>query len=819
MRTTIIFFMLPVLLIPLRSIEAMTPPLICPGGTPLGWIQIKVTRGSGGAPLDIQKVNRLVEGDTISYQPAKIQSIDPKKVRIELLVVPADGSRILVSEPRPADKPTSWMVPFRAQLVSLVWGPQGLDKAKVASLVTKNTDLIAQLADYAEKTEETQALIQSIAEQQTLGTSQNMDAAVAGFAKQFPAAKVDRAQRAQAQLGTMLGGVNSSLSTYDPLAQDPQQRATQSAGLIASAAGMFFGGAGGAAASGGAMALVNLNSVLFPRTEFLSALVEQGATTPGTAGDASGNTGLCGSKASTATRTAFAYLWAIRVPNAAAPDLTLPATEHLPIGIKSAVPVNVKGADWKLLTRVHGWRLVSADNTSSTPAPVSVNITSKTLEFDLTGNKVKAGTWKLTGDWDWDPLAVSGNLVLHDFPKFASAHLTKQSHDRLIAGAGTLDLDLTGDDFEFVRKIEYKKQGDLFGTAQTVPFRLMKAASSGPESSLKIRLDTKDLDTGNYVFLIAQSDDKVHEAPFKVLPKPPSITGTPIVLNTGDAAQTVVLHGTGLDRIESLSADGAKVTLDDPQNGDTRGATVTLEPEVKAGALLTAHIKAQDFEEEISVPDAFLVAGRKPQITTVRESPQGDGPGVSLSPGEMSFDALVSFEIGVSHAPAVTALNLSCRDSAAPGVKIATGDAKPDAKLAQESADSVFLLFAPRNVGHPGCRLMATLVTSGSGESEARELGTIVLLPKIDSFQLSDERAGGFSYYAALEGRDLENIARVGWDADTGLPVEAIPAPVAGPGNKERLRVAMPWPAPAPHAPLYVWLRGEDHGRLTSSRY
>jgi hypothetical protein len=41
----------------------------------------------------------------------------------------------------------------------------------------------------------------------------------------------------------------------------------------------------------------------------------------------------------------------------------------------------------------------------------------------------------------------------------------------------------------------------------------------------------------------------------------------------------------------------------------------------------------------------------------------------------------------------------------------------------------------------------------------------------------------------------------------------------AGGDNKESLRVAIPWPAPAPHAPLYIWLRGEERGRLTSAQY
>jgi hypothetical protein len=35
----------------------------------------------------------------------------------------------------------------------------------------------------------------------------------------------------------------------------------------------------------------------------------------------------------------------------------------------------------------------------------------------------------------------------------------------------------------------------------------------------------------------------------------------------------------------------------------------------------------------------------------------------------------------------------------------------------------------------------------------------------------------------------------------------------------QSLRVVLPWPAPGPHAPLYVWLRGEPQGRKTSVTY
>ena len=292
-----------------------------------------------------------------------------------------------------------------------------------------------------------------------------------------------------------------------------------------------------------------------------------------------------------------------------------------------------------------------------------------------------------------------------------------------------------------------------------------------------------------------------------------------MVLNTGVEMQTVLLRGTGLDRIEQISADDAQVTLGEGGNGDQRSVTVKLEPAVIAGTLLTLRLKVKDFEEPVSVPDAFLVGGPRPAITTVREALQGN-LGIALNPGEMALNSPVSFEMGLLNAPAVSGVNLACDGSPDSSLlKMKMGEAKEDVKLARESPDSLFLLFRPENVGPLGCTVMATLVTQKNGQSERRKLGVIVLLPKIDSFQLSNERAGSASYFATLDGHDLESIGKVGWDAQNGTPVDTIPAPVVGPGNKENLRVAMPWPAPAPHAPLYIWLRGEERGRLTSAQY
>jgi hypothetical protein len=95
----------------------------------------------------------------------------------------------------------------------------------------------------------------------------------------------------------------------------------------------------------------------------------------------------------------------------------------------------------------------------------------------------------------------------------------------------------------------------------------------------------------------------------------------------------------------------------------------------------------------------------------------------------------------------------------------------------------------------------------------------VVRLPRISGFTLTDEKIGESAYAGVLTGYDLETIERAGWDSRTGLPVNDLPRPVAGERDRQTLRIPLSWPAPAPHAPVYVWLRGEPEGRATRAKY
>jgi hypothetical protein len=271
-----------------------------------------------------------------------------------------------------------------------------------------------------------------------------------------------------------------------------------------------------------------------------------------------------------------------------------------------------------------------------------------------------------------------------------------------------------------------------------------------------------------------------------------------------------VLRGTGLDRIEALKAKGAQITLGDAKKGDERQAEIQLGPEIAKGAKITLHMKATDFEEPIGLTDGLLVPGPRPAIARVRSSLPADS-GIALAPGEMPGNAFVSFSLDAENVndAEVTGVRLNCADSGAPQL----------VKLHPDAQGPVFLSFDPSAVGQAGCVAMASLVTTSDGDSLPVKLGVIVRLPKIDSFELSGDTAGKSSFLGALKGEGLEEIEKVGWDANTGTPVDALPAPVADSGTKQTLRVAVPWPAPAPHAPLYVWLRGEKTGRATTARW
>src|ERR1700722_8733711 len=115
---------LPLLFALLHPLYALAP-VTCAAGAPLGRFQLTVSQPAGGPARPLQAINRLLPNYKISYTPGEIDGPDKKKARIALLLVPSEGSKITISEPKPADEPTEWTVPDRTQIATLVWGPNG----------------------------------------------------------------------------------------------------------------------------------------------------------------------------------------------------------------------------------------------------------------------------------------------------------------------------------------------------------------------------------------------------------------------------------------------------------------------------------------------------------------------------------------------------------------------------------------------------------------------------------------------------------------------------------------------------------------------
>ena len=59
------------------------------------------------------------------------------------------------------------MVPWRVSLLAFVYGPEGLNTKKVRRFLSRDDELVGQLADYADKTAKTEALIAELSSPET----------------------------------------------------------------------------------------------------------------------------------------------------------------------------------------------------------------------------------------------------------------------------------------------------------------------------------------------------------------------------------------------------------------------------------------------------------------------------------------------------------------------------------------------------------------------------------------------------------------------------------------------------------------------------
>ncbi len=790
----------------------------CPGARAVGHLAILVAPPNSGRTIPIEKINRIEQGDRLEYEPAPGSVKDGKKskARIALVVVPSTESEkkgVAVLPVKPAWEKAEWRAPYRVAAVVVVLGPQGLSEKKVSAFVRKNPDLIPQLADYADRTSKIAALITTISkyEQSAPGTS-NLQSALNSFSTQYgvklPALSSSGSTTAQAS--AMLHALLPAVSSTQPLSSSTSLM-KGSAGLAASMASMFFGSPVGLA-TGGAALFENLRASLFPSTDFRAAFAQPAGKNDVT---------VCSGKAAPKPDTKLAYLWVQRVPNAAPPTVSLAQSERLPLAWRSIVKVTTASvAQLPLVARASQWRLVSGkDDKKSYAAPADVAVESKDdlVALDLRKLSIPAGEYHLEAAWDWTPLAVSGTLDLVPFPSLSAAALSGGSPDRLVQGSGVVPVGVTGADFEFVNWVGLENKVDPTASPTELAFRMDGAP--GKTNGLRLDVDCDVFKAGNYALELRQRSGATQNVPLVIHPPNPRLEKLPMRVNFGSAQQSVVLRGSGLERIERIISAGATWTLG-AASGDAgeRGAVVHLEAGARVGDRLAAQIFVAGISKPIAVANVLEVIGPLPEIVKVRQS-LGETSGVAVFPGEIPAGSAVSFLLSVEHAGSAPMLHLSCGPSGDPTVVLAPGARKDSVEFDAAGSGSFYLSLDPGRIGYSGCTLTATIENQETGTSAPATLGRVVLLPKIDKFTLGDRKTADGSYIGTLTGRHLQQISKTGWDAHHGCDVLGIPTPVAGQPGEQTLEIAMPWPPPEPQAPLFIWLQGETRRRRTTARY
>jgi hypothetical protein len=763
----------------------------CVGSVPLATFQIKVSPGNGAAPLPLRVVNTIAKGYKLACTPVRVPPDVTKNARIALVVVPASSASsegVTVLDQHALDGTAEWTMPFAVGSVLLVLGPQGLDEKRVTRLVSKDDDLVAELATYADQTEELEDTIDTLAAIEDSGD----DEADVTAARTTPSDQV---------LFALTRALNPVMAAYNPLGVGKR---AGPATRMGQATGMFFENAGGFVPGGGALPMVK--TWLMPDTEFRTVYTEPAAD--------SGLT-LCAQRKTTGTHNRFVYLWAHREVSSGPPPMSLSQPAWLPVGTRSTVPIKLKSIDdWPLVDRVREWTLTGGN------APVAVKVRSdqrRLLELDLRRIALQPGTYHLEGRWDWGTAPVAGEFHLASLADGSAVRIAADSRGALVDGAGVVPLHLEGADFQFVERVSLRKAGRLGSTTVDLDYVLPLGTRAGPQQSMEVEIDTNHFRAGEYLLALAQTGGSTQNVPVRVLPTAPKIDNLPLRVNIGAKDLRLVLHGAGLERLEGLSAEHATFRLGDA-HGDEREVFVSLDSGARKGDRLALQLAVGGVPDAARVSNGIYVAGPRPRIASVKITPPEELSGW-LREGEVPAGSFVGMSIQVENADGQPALRLDCAEPARmlEPLRVRSGERRATAKLDYLGEGLLFASADPGAVGTPGCTLQAAVDTESAGASEPVVVGRVIRLPRIESVTLTNETVDQ-GYAAVLKGRDLEAIEKTGWSAANGFAVPGLPLSVAGEGDRQTLRVILPWPSPTPMAPVFIWLRGDKDGRAVQRR-
>src|ERR1035438_3088371 len=145
-------------LLPVMALAAMVAPVLaqsppgCAGSASLGTFRIEVRRSWGGDVLPLKSLATLPEGAHLVWAPVHLPLSQAASAEVTAILVPASGDDLVILDPHPANTRVEWQLAASPAAIAVVFGPQGLSMGKVRSLVTRNREVVEQIADYAAET-------------------------------------------------------------------------------------------------------------------------------------------------------------------------------------------------------------------------------------------------------------------------------------------------------------------------------------------------------------------------------------------------------------------------------------------------------------------------------------------------------------------------------------------------------------------------------------------------------------------------------------------------------------------------------------------
>lgn len=711
------------------------------------------------------------------YQPGSLPPDAGQEAAVALVLVPKTGDRQLnVLQPGPAGTSSEWVVPFDTRIIVLVFAPQGLDQKRLTNLISRDPALISAMVEYAEQTNELEETLDELRQ-----LDDDTEAALEPGRATTPTEQA---------LLALVRALNPAVSSYDPLGSGRRAGPTN---MMGRGANLFFENAGDVVPGGGILPTVK--QFLMPDTEFRSVY--------GT-GAASGSMTLCSQRVLRApgNRNKMAYVWAYQLTNAPAPEAQIggEAVADAAIGLRAGIPLRLsRGTNGDLLERVTDWGLVPSSGGAPLHIPARFSSTTRMLQLDLRNFPGAPGEYEIEGRWDWSPVRLRGTIRLYALDNLSSAAIAPESAARLIADSGPIALDLSGANLRFINDAWLHRPESERRIAVDLPSKRMD-----PVDKLRVELDTDGLHPGEFLLALHRVDGVTADIPLQILAQPPVIESEALRVNLGEASQTILLTGSGLDQIEVLESPRAAIELQPAtQKGTRRQAVIHLRSGATAGERLDLAAKVGG-RGVLHFPGVLQVAAPRPRIANARAAQPTDLP-IALKAGELPAGSFIGVTLR-TEAEGQPQLKLNCEGAPA--------DRATRTNYTPSGPGAIYFSFDPGAIGPSGCKVTATVDSADLGTSDPFALGTVLRVPRIEKITLTNEAAPG-GYVATLEGWDLETIERTGWISTMGLPTNDPPRPIAGQGAKQTLRIALPWPSPAPKSPLFVWLRGETQGRAT----